>query len=61
MALIASARSGPHRVNGKALGYSRHGDRSKLSKDVLIGIRDLDRFSIKSDEERLTSPDGPRQ
>jgi hypothetical protein len=36
-------------------------DRSKLSKDVRIGIRDLDGFSIKSDEERLTSPDGPRQ
>lgn len=35
-------------------------DRSKLSKDVLIGSRDLDGFLIKPNEERLTSPDGPR-
>jgi hypothetical protein len=35
-------------------------DRSELSKDVLIGSRDLDRFLIKPNEERLTSPDGPR-
>jgi hypothetical protein len=35
-------------------------DRSELSKDVLIGNRDLDRFLIKPNEERLTSPDGPR-
>jgi hypothetical protein len=35
-------------------------DRSELSKDVLIGSRDLDGFLIKPNEERLTSPDGPR-
>ncbi len=35
-------------------------DRSKLSKDVLIGSRDLDGFLIKPNEERLTSPDSPR-
>jgi hypothetical protein len=35
-------------------------DRSELSKDVLIGSRDLDGFLIKQNEERLTSPDGPR-
>ena len=35
-------------------------DRSELSKDVLIGSRDLDGFLIKPNEERLTSPDDPR-
>jgi hypothetical protein len=35
-------------------------DRRELSKDVLIGSRDLDGFLIKQNEERLTSPDGPR-
>ncbi len=35
-------------------------DRSELSKDVFIGTRDLDGFLIKPNEERLTSPDGPR-
>ena len=35
-------------------------DRSELSKDVLIGSRDLDGFLIKPNEERLTSPDGSR-
>ena len=35
-------------------------DRSELSKDVLIGTRYLDGFLIKPNEERLTSPDGPR-
>ncbi len=35
-------------------------DRSELSKDVLIGSRDLDGFLIKPNKERLTSPDGPR-
>ncbi len=35
-------------------------DRSELSKDALIGSRDLDGFLIKPNEERLTSPDGPR-
>jgi hypothetical protein len=35
-------------------------DRSELSKDVLIGTRDLDGFLIKPNEERLTSPDGQR-
>jgi len=35
-------------------------DRSELSKDVLIGSRDLDGFLIKPNEERLTSPDGAR-
>ena len=35
-------------------------DRSELSKDVLIGSRDLDGFLIKPNEERLTSPDGPK-
>lgn len=35
-------------------------DRSELSKDVLIGSRDLDGFLIKPNEERLTSPDNPR-
>ena len=34
-------------------------DRSELSKDVLIGSRDLDGFLIKPNEERLTSPDSP--
>lgn len=35
-------------------------DRSELSKDVLIGSRDLDGFLIKPNEERLTSPDDSR-
>jgi hypothetical protein len=35
-------------------------DRSELSKGVLIGTRDLDGFLIKPNEERLTSPDGPK-
>ncbi len=35
-------------------------DRSELSKDVLIGTRDLDGLLIKPNEERLTSPNGPR-
>ena len=35
-------------------------DRSELSKDVLIGSRDLDGFLIKPNEVQLTSPDGPR-
>jgi hypothetical protein len=35
-------------------------DRRELSKDVLIGSRDLDGFLIKQNEERLTSPDGSR-
>ncbi|MCA1716032.1 MAG: retropepsin-like domain-containing protein, partial [Actinobacteria bacterium] len=35
-------------------------DRSELSKDVLVGSRDLDGFLIKPNEEWLTSPDGPR-
>jgi hypothetical protein len=35
-------------------------DRSELSKDVLIGSRDLDGFLIKPNEVQLTSPDAPR-
>lgn len=35
-------------------------DRSELSKDVLLGSRDLEGFLIKPNEERLTSPDGPK-
>jgi hypothetical protein len=35
-------------------------DRSELSKDALIGSRDLDGFLIKPNEERLNSPDGSR-
>jgi hypothetical protein len=34
-------------------------DRSELSKDVLLGRRDLDGFLIKPNAERLTSPDAP--
>lgn len=36
-------------------------DRSELSKDVLLGSRDLDGFLVKPNEERLTSPDSPKQ
>ena len=36
-------------------------DRSELSKDVLIGSRDLDGFLIEPNAERLTSPSGSRQ
>jgi hypothetical protein len=36
-------------------------DRSELSKDVLLGSRDLDGFLIKPNAERLTSPDGLRR
>lgn len=35
-------------------------DRSELTKDVLIGRRDLGGFLVKADEERLTTPDSPR-
>ena len=49
------------RVAGRTLGTRfTVTDRSELSKDVLIGSRDLDGFLIKPNEERLTSPDGPR-
>lgn len=34
--------------------------RSKLTKDVLIGRRDLGGFLVKADEERLSTPDGPK-
>ena len=34
-------------------------DRDELSKDVLLGSRDLDGFLVKPNEERLTSPEGP--
>lgn len=36
-------------------------DRSELSKDMLLGSRNLDGFLVKPNEERLTSPDSPRQ
>ena len=36
-------------------------DRSELSKDVLIGSRDLDGFLIEPNAERLTSPNGSRR
>ena len=36
-------------------------DRSELSKDVLIGSRDLDGFLIEPNAERLTSPSGSRR
>lgn len=36
-------------------------DRSKLTKDVLIGSRDLDGFLVNANEERLTTPDGTKQ
>ena len=35
-------------------------DRSKLSKNILMGTRELDGFLIKPNEERLSSPGGPR-
>lgn len=35
-------------------------DRGELSKDVLLGSRDLDGFLIKPNVERLTSSGGPR-
>ena len=35
-------------------------DRSELTKDVLIGSRDLGGFLVKADEERLTAPDRPK-
>jgi hypothetical protein len=35
-------------------------DRSELTKDVLIGSRDLGGFLVKADEERLTTPDSPK-
>ncbi len=35
-------------------------DRSELTKDVLIGSRDLGGFLVKADEERLTAPDSPK-
>ncbi len=34
-------------------------DRSKLSKDVLLGSRDLEGFLVKPNAEKLTSPEGP--
>ncbi len=34
-------------------------DRSELSKDALLGSRDLEGFVVKPNEERLTAPDGP--
>lgn len=34
-------------------------DRSELTKDVLLGRRDLGGFLVKADEERLTTPDSP--
>jgi hypothetical protein len=34
-------------------------DRSELSKDALLGSRDLDGFLIKPNVEQLTSPDDP--
>ncbi len=34
-------------------------DRSELSKDVLLGSRDLEGFLVKPNRERLTIPDGP--
>ena len=36
-------------------------DRSELSKDMLLGSRDLDGFLVKPNDERLTSPDGPKR
>lgn len=33
-------------------------DRSELSKDMLLGSRDLEGFLVRSNKERLTSPDG---
>lgn len=35
-------------------------DRSELSKDMLLGSRDLERFLVKPNGGRLTSPDDPR-
>lgn len=50
------------RIAGKVLNTrATVADRSELSKDVLLGSRDLDGFLIKPNVERLTSPDGPRR
>ncbi len=35
-------------------------DRDELSKDMLLGIRDLEGFTVKPGEEQLTSPYDPR-
>jgi hypothetical protein len=50
------------RVVGETLGTRiTVTDRSELSKDVLLGSRDLGGFLIKPNEERLTSPDDPKE
>lgn len=50
------------RVAGKILDTrATVTDRGELSKDVLLGIRDLDGFLVKPNAERLTSPDGSRR
>ncbi len=50
------------RVAGKMLDTrATVADRSELSKDVLLGSRDLDGFLVKPNAERLTSPDSPRR
>jgi hypothetical protein len=49
------------RVAGKTLDTrATVTDRSELSKDVLLGSRDLDGFLVEPNAERLTSPDCSR-